>query len=65
LIYLFIPFLHAEEENFHLEKNQHKITLPLFAFHDRLAKLRKNKKEITLKSIFIEQLELASRFIIA
>ena len=61
LIDLFIPFLHAEEENFHLEKNQHKITLPLFAFHDRLAKLRKNQKEIALKSIFIDQLELAPK----
>ncbi|KAJ6889705.1 RNA polymerase alpha subunit [Populus alba x Populus x berolinensis] len=60
LIDLFIHFLHVEE-NFHLEKNQHKITLPLFAFHDRLAKLRKNKKEIALKSIFIDQLELAPK----
>nr|YP_010145834.1 RNA polymerase alpha subunit [Xylosma longifolia]QQO79673.1 RNA polymerase alpha subunit [Xylosma longifolia] len=61
LIDLFIPFLHAEEENFHLKKNQHKITLPLFAFHDRLAKLRKNQKEIALKYIFIDQLELAPK----
>ncbi|KAJ6897754.1 RpoA [Populus alba x Populus x berolinensis] len=44
LIDLFIRFLHIEEENFHLEKNQHKITLPFFACHDKLAKLRKNKK---------------------
>nr|QVV41420.1 RNA polymerase alpha subunit [Bridelia tomentosa] len=62
LIDLFIPFLYAEEEteeeNLDLEKNQHKITLPLFTFYDRLAKLRKQKKEITLKSIFIDQLEL-------
>nr|UDP57301.1 RNA polymerase alpha subunit [Melicytus chathamicus]UDP57469.1 RNA polymerase alpha subunit [Melicytus dentatus]UDP57553.1 RNA polymerase alpha subunit [Melicytus drucei] len=63
LIDLFIPFLYAEEENekeenLHLEKNQHKISLPLFTFHDRLIKLKKNKKEIVLKSIFIDQLEL-------
>nr|YP_009490116.1 RNA polymerase alpha subunit [Daphniphyllum oldhamii]YP_010688486.1 RNA polymerase alpha subunit [Daphniphyllum chartaceum]YP_010688834.1 RNA polymerase alpha subunit [Daphniphyllum calycinum]YP_010689617.1 RNA polymerase alpha subunit [Daphniphyllum longeracemosum]AWH11558.1 RNA polymerase alpha subunit [Daphniphyllum oldhamii]WBR73242.1 RNA polymerase alpha subunit [Daphniphyllum chartaceum]WBR73590.1 RNA polymerase alpha subunit [Daphniphyllum calycinum]WBR74808.1 RNA polymerase alpha len=61
LIDLFIPFLHAEEENLHLEGNQHKTTLPLFIFHDRLAKLRKNKKEIALKSIFIDQSELPPR----
>nr|YP_010163078.1 RNA polymerase alpha subunit [Millettia dura]QRI60870.1 RNA polymerase alpha subunit [Millettia dura] len=60
LINLFIPFLHAEEDNFNLENNQHKVTLPLFTFHNILAKakLRKNKKEIALKSIFIDQLEL-------
>nr|YP_010223100.1 RNA polymerase alpha subunit [Nanhaia speciosa]QXE39974.1 RNA polymerase alpha subunit [Nanhaia speciosa]UCJ03209.1 RNA polymerase alpha subunit [Nanhaia speciosa]BDI13137.1 RNA polymerase subunit alpha [Nanhaia fordii] len=63
LIDLFIPFLHAEEENLNLENNQHKVTLPLFTFQDRLAKdkLRKNKKEIALKSIFIDQLELPPR----
>nr|QKV44543.1 RNA polymerase alpha subunit [Heuchera abramsii]QKV44711.1 RNA polymerase alpha subunit [Heuchera caespitosa] len=61
LIDLFIPFLHAEEENLHLEDNQHKLTLPLFTFHDRLAKLRKNKKEIALKYIFIDQSELPPR----
>nr|YP_010629585.1 RNA polymerase alpha subunit [Begonia microsperma]WBN96531.1 RNA polymerase alpha subunit [Begonia microsperma] len=61
LIDLFIPFLHAEEENFHLTNNQHKITLPIFTFHDRLAKLRKNKKEIVFKSIFIDQSELPPR----
>ncbi|KAJ7942362.1 DNA-directed RNA polymerase subunit alpha, partial [Quillaja saponaria] len=61
LIDLFIPFLHAEEENLHLENNQHKVTLPLFTFHDRLAKLRKNKKEIVLKYIFIDQSELPPR----
>nr|YP_009490029.1 RNA polymerase alpha subunit [Saxifraga stolonifera]AWH11471.1 RNA polymerase alpha subunit [Saxifraga stolonifera]QKV45958.1 RNA polymerase alpha subunit [Saxifraga stolonifera] len=56
LIDLFIPFLHAEEENLHLEDNQHKLTLPLFTFHDRLAHLK--KKEIALKYIFIDQSEL-------
>nr|YP_009767453.1 RpoA [Hedysarum semenovii]QIS98071.1 RpoA [Hedysarum semenovii]UWV18536.1 RNA polymerase alpha subunit [Hedysarum semenovii] len=63
LIDLFIPFLHAEEENLNLENNQHKVTLPLFTFDDRLAKdkLRKNKKAIALKSIFIDQLELPPR----
>lgn len=44
LIELFIPFLHAEEDKLHLENNQHKVTLPLFTFHDRLTKLKKNKK---------------------
>nr|QQL04390.1 RNA polymerase alpha subunit [Polygala fallax] len=61
LIDLFLPFLHAEEENSHFENNQHKVTLPLFTFHDRLAKLRKKKNEITFKSIFIDQLELSPR----
>nr|QQH14429.1 RNA polymerase alpha subunit [Oxalis corymbosa] len=61
LIDLFIPFLHAEEENSHLETNQHKVTLPLFTFHDRLAKQRKIKKKIPLKYIFIDQLELTPR----
>nr|YP_010628341.1 RNA polymerase alpha subunit [Begonia convolvulacea]WBN95287.1 RNA polymerase alpha subunit [Begonia convolvulacea] len=61
LIDLFIPFLHVEEENFHLTNNQHKMTLPIFTFHDRLAKLRKNKKEIAFKSIFIDQSELPPR----
>jgi DNA-directed RNA polymerase subunit alpha len=31
------------------EKNQHKITLPFFAFHDRLAKLKKNKKRNSIE----------------
>ena len=63
LIDLFIPFLHAEEEKLNFENNQNKITSPLFTFHDRLVKdkLRKNQKEITLKSIFIDQLELPPR----
>nr|YP_010514175.1 RNA polymerase alpha subunit [Strongylodon macrobotrys]UXL85828.1 RNA polymerase alpha subunit [Strongylodon macrobotrys] len=63
LIDLFIPFLHAEEDNLNFEKNQHKVTLPLFTFHDRLAKdkLNKNKKEIAFKSIFIDQLELPAK----
>nr|YP_010233139.1 RNA polymerase alpha subunit [Brachystegia angustistipulata]QSX28261.1 RNA polymerase alpha subunit [Brachystegia angustistipulata] len=61
LIDFFIPFLHAAEENFNLENNQHKVTLPLFTFHDRLAKLRKKKNEIVLKYIFIDQFELPPR----
>nr|YP_009306808.1 RNA polymerase alpha subunit [Davidia involucrata]AOQ76892.1 RNA polymerase alpha subunit [Davidia involucrata]AQU64755.1 DNA-directed RNA polymerase alpha subunit [Davidia involucrata]AUF34151.1 RpoA [Davidia involucrata]QOZ40499.1 RNA polymerase alpha subunit [Davidia involucrata] len=61
LIDLFIPFLHTEEENLHLEDNQHKVTLPLFTFHEKLAKLRKNKKKIALKYIFIDQSELPTR----
>ncbi|YP_009692384.1 RpoA (chloroplast) [Impatiens glandulifera] len=59
LIDLFIPFLHMEEKNFHLEDNQHKTTLPLFYFHEKLTKLRKKKK--ALKYIFIDQLELPPR----
>nr|YP_010757119.1 RNA polymerase alpha subunit [Colona auriculata]UNV39007.1 RNA polymerase alpha subunit [Colona auriculata] len=61
LIDLFIPFLHAEEENLHLENNQHSVTLPFFPFHGRLAKLRKKKKEMALKYIFIDQSELPPR----
>nr|YP_009687319.1 RNA polymerase alpha subunit [Hippophae rhamnoides subsp. yunnanensis]QDW76066.1 RNA polymerase alpha subunit [Hippophae rhamnoides subsp. yunnanensis] len=61
LIDLLIPFLHAEEENFHLENNQHKIPLPLFTFHGGLPKPRKKKKEIALKYIFIDQSELPPR----
>uniref|UniRef100_A0AAU6N393 DNA-directed RNA polymerase subunit alpha n=1 Tax=Argentina fallens TaxID=3121448 RepID=A0AAU6N393_9ROSA len=61
LIDLFIPFLHAEEENFHFENNQHKVTLPLFTFHGKLANPKKSKKEITLKYIFIDQSELPPR----
>nr|YP_009162909.1 RNA polymerase alpha subunit [Rheum palmatum]YP_010193994.1 RNA polymerase alpha subunit [Rheum officinale]AKT93643.1 RNA polymerase alpha subunit [Rheum palmatum]QZR91575.1 RNA polymerase alpha subunit [Rheum officinale]UEK25751.1 RNA polymerase alpha subunit [Rheum lhasaense] len=61
LIDLFIPFLYAEKENFYLEDNQDRVTLPLFFFHDRLTELRKNKKKIALKSIFIDQLELPPR----
>nr|YP_009430747.1 RNA polymerase alpha subunit [Juglans cinerea]YP_009430913.1 RNA polymerase alpha subunit [Juglans major]YP_009430996.1 RNA polymerase alpha subunit [Juglans nigra]WDE75343.1 RNA polymerase alpha subunit [Juglans microcarpa]ASM81976.1 RNA polymerase alpha subunit [Juglans cinerea]ASM82142.1 RNA polymerase alpha subunit [Juglans major]ASM82310.1 RNA polymerase alpha subunit [Juglans nigra]QBG39925.1 RNA polymerase alpha subunit [Juglans nigra] len=61
LIELFIPFLHAKEEKLNLENKQHKVTLPLFTFHDRLAKLKKNQKEIALKSIFIDQSELPPR----
>nr|WBG73235.1 RNA polymerase alpha subunit [Aglaonema hybrid cultivar] len=61
LIDLFIPFLHAEEKDMHFEENKSRFTLPLFTFHDRLANLKKNKKEIALKCIFIDQSELPSR----
>ncbi|KAL2330951.1 hypothetical protein Fmac_018532 [Flemingia macrophylla] len=54
LIDLFIPFLHAEEDNLNFENNQHKVTLPLFTFHDILAKtkLRKNKKTNSIEIDF-------------
>nr|YP_009532184.1 RNA polymerase alpha subunit [Lamprocapnos spectabilis]AYA29295.1 RNA polymerase alpha subunit [Lamprocapnos spectabilis] len=61
LIDLFIPFLHAEEENTYLEDNPKNLTVPFLTYRDRLDKLRKNKKEIALKFIFIDQLELPSR----
>nr|AUT82857.1 RNA polymerase alpha subunit [Ranunculus flammula] len=62
LIDLFIPFLHAEEQDPNLKDNQKNgVTLPFFTFHDGLDKLRKNKKEIELKCIFIDQSELPSR----
>nr|YP_010489563.1 RNA polymerase alpha subunit [Polygonum ajanense]UWM11033.1 RNA polymerase alpha subunit [Polygonum ajanense] len=61
LIDLFIPFLYAEKENFHLEDNQNRVTLTPFLFHARLTELRKKKKKIALKSIFIDQLELPPR----
>jgi DNA-directed RNA polymerase subunit alpha len=61
LIDLFIPFLHAEEENLHLEDNQHKVSLPLFTFHNRLTDLSKNKMQKALKYLFIDQLELPPR----
>nr|YP_010975045.1 RNA polymerase alpha subunit [Amyema miraculosa]WNR57942.1 RNA polymerase alpha subunit [Amyema miraculosa] len=64
LIDLFIPFLHVEEENLHLEDNTYKMTLPLFTLNDRynrFTKLRINKEKITLKYIYIDQLELPPR----
>nr|YP_010691714.1 RNA polymerase alpha subunit [Vallesia antillana]WBU94901.1 RNA polymerase alpha subunit [Vallesia antillana] len=61
LIDFFIPFLHMEEENSHLENNQHAVPLSPFTFHDNLAKLIKKKKEIAFKSIFIDQSELPPR----
>nr|YP_010264703.1 RNA polymerase alpha subunit [Ranunculus pekinensis]QFV19189.1 RNA polymerase alpha subunit [Ranunculus bungei]UIO59834.1 RNA polymerase alpha subunit [Ranunculus pekinensis] len=62
LINLFIPFLHAEEQDKNLKDNQKNgVTLPFFTFHDGLDKLIKKKKEIELKCIFIDQSELPSR----
>nr|YP_009355367.1 RNA polymerase alpha subunit [Primula persimilis]ARB49284.1 RNA polymerase alpha subunit [Primula persimilis] len=61
LIDLFIPFFHTEEETLNLNDNKHKVTLPLFTFHDKLVKLKKNKKKIALKYIFIDQLKLPPR----
>nr|YP_010175899.1 RNA polymerase alpha subunit [Scleromitrion brachypodum]QSM34993.1 RNA polymerase alpha subunit [Scleromitrion brachypodum] len=61
LIDFFIPFLHMEEENSHLDNNQHRVPLSPFIFHDKLTKIRKNKKEIAFKSIFIDQSELPPR----
>uniref|UniRef100_UPI0030FEA9A1 RNA polymerase alpha subunit n=1 Tax=Primula cavaleriei TaxID=3043451 RepID=UPI0030FEA9A1 len=61
LIDLFIPFFHTEEETLNLDDNKHKVTLPLFTFHDKLVKLKKNKKKIALKYIFIDQLKLSPR----
>nr|YP_009428110.1 RNA polymerase alpha subunit [Echinacanthus lofouensis]ASV47998.1 RNA polymerase alpha subunit [Echinacanthus lofouensis] len=61
LIDLCIPFFQKEEENLSLEDNQDKVPLSPFSFHDKLDKLRKNKKKIELKSIFIDQSEFSPR----
>nr|WNR57232.1 RNA polymerase alpha subunit [Amyema quandang] len=64
LIDLFIPFLHVEEENLHLEDNTYKMTLPIFSLndrYDRFTKLKINKEKRTLKYIYIDQLELPPR----
>nr|AJS14452.1 RNA polymerase alpha subunit [Ruellia breedlovei] len=61
LIDLCIPFFQKEEENLPLEDNQHKAPLSPFSFHEKLDKLRKNKKKIALKSIFIDQSEFSPR----
>nr|YP_009309024.1 RNA polymerase alpha subunit [Joinvillea ascendens]YP_010293686.1 RNA polymerase alpha subunit [Joinvillea sp. Yi14364]ACT67298.1 RNA polymerase alpha subunit [Joinvillea plicata]AEZ49450.1 RNA polymerase alpha subunit [Joinvillea ascendens]AOS86767.1 RNA polymerase alpha subunit [Joinvillea ascendens]ULQ66490.1 RNA polymerase alpha subunit [Joinvillea sp. Yi14364] len=61
LIDLFIPFLHAEEEDTNFEENKNRFTLPLLTFQKRLTNLKKNKKGIPLNCIFIDQLELPSR----
>nr|AXN55082.1 RNA polymerase alpha subunit [Coilochilus neocaledonicum] len=59
LIDLFIPFLHAEEEDIHLQENENRWNLSLFSFQDRFTNLKKNKKGISLTWIFIDQLELS------
>nr|AYW12089.1 RNA polymerase alpha subunit [Burmannia disticha] len=61
LIDLFIPFLYAEEDKMHFEENKNKFTLLPFTFQEELTNLKKNKKEISLKHIFIDQLELSAR----
>ncbi|KAI3835759.1 hypothetical protein MKX03_009916 [Papaver bracteatum] len=61
LIDLFIPFLHAEERDTNLEENQNIVTIPFFTFQNKLDKLSKSKKDIALKCIFIDQLELSPR----
>nr|YP_009414761.1 RNA polymerase alpha subunit [Platycodon grandiflorus]ARR27766.1 RNA polymerase alpha subunit [Platycodon grandiflorus]UBK12165.1 RNA polymerase alpha subunit [Platycodon grandiflorus]UXO94463.1 RNA polymerase alpha subunit [Platycodon grandiflorus]WCD61556.1 RNA polymerase alpha subunit [Platycodon grandiflorus] len=61
LIDLFIPFLYTEEENFHLEDNQHMVPLRPSTLPDPFVKITKNKKKIALKSIFIDQSELPPR----
>nr|YP_009864780.1 DNA-directed RNA polymerase alpha chain [Uvularia grandiflora]QKE32775.1 DNA-directed RNA polymerase alpha chain [Uvularia grandiflora] len=61
LIDLFIPFLHAEEEDIKFKENKNRLTPSPFTFQDRLTNLKKNKKGIPLKCIFIDQLELPPR----
>nr|YP_005089527.1 RNA polymerase alpha subunit [Silene conica]AEC04035.1 RNA polymerase alpha subunit [Silene conica] len=61
LIDLLIPFLHAEEDNLNLADKKKKVSFLLLTFHDRLTQLRKKNKNIVLKSIFIDQLELPPR----
>nr|YP_010466036.1 RNA polymerase alpha subunit [Corydalis temulifolia]QOD41548.1 RNA polymerase alpha subunit [Corydalis temulifolia] len=61
LINLFIPFLHAEEQDIPLEDNLNIGAVPFLTYHDRLHKLKKNTKERVLKCTFIDQLELPSR----
>nr|YP_009437050.1 RNA polymerase alpha subunit [Grammatotheca bergiana]ATG27425.1 RNA polymerase alpha subunit [Grammatotheca bergiana] len=61
LIDLFIPFLQTEEENLHLEANQHMVPLRPSTLPDKLVQLKKNRKKIALKSIFIDQSELPPR----
>nr|YP_009130074.1 RNA polymerase alpha subunit [Campynema lineare]AJV88543.1 RNA polymerase alpha subunit [Campynema lineare]AKP49382.1 RNA polymerase alpha subunit [Campynema lineare]QKE31330.1 DNA-directed RNA polymerase alpha chain [Campynema lineare] len=61
LIDLFLPFLRMEEEGINFKENKNRFTLPLFTFQDRLTNLKKNKKGIPLKYIFIDQSELPSR----
>nr|ANO44966.1 RNA polymerase alpha subunit [Uvularia grandiflora] len=61
LIDLFIPFLHAEEEDIKFKENKNRLTPSPFTFQDGLTNLKKNKKGIPLKCIFIDQLELPPR----
>nr|QHN59503.1 RNA polymerase alpha subunit [Cleisostoma crochetii] len=61
LIDLLIPFLHAEEEDMNFKENENRWNLPLFSFQDKFTNLKKNKKEIPLTCIFIDQSELSPR----
>nr|AXN55081.1 RNA polymerase alpha subunit [Cryptostylis leptochila] len=61
LIDLFIPFLHAEEEDTNFQENENRWNLSLFSFQNRFTNLKKSKKEISLTCIFIDQLELSSK----
>nr|UPX07524.1 RNA polymerase alpha subunit [Leptocodon hirsutus] len=61
LIDFFIPFLHTDEENFHLEDNQHRVPLCPSTLSEKFVKITKNEKKIALKSIFIDQSELPPR----
>nr|YP_010388532.1 RNA polymerase alpha subunit [Illicium difengpi]YP_010430563.1 RNA polymerase alpha subunit [Illicium micranthum]YP_010430800.1 RNA polymerase alpha subunit [Illicium majus]YP_010430958.1 RNA polymerase alpha subunit [Illicium lanceolatum]YP_010534656.1 RNA polymerase alpha subunit [Illicium brevistylum]UPQ43182.1 RNA polymerase alpha subunit [Illicium difengpi]USS58091.1 RNA polymerase alpha subunit [Illicium micranthum]USS58328.1 RNA polymerase alpha subunit [Illicium majus]USS58486.1 len=61
LIDLFLPFLHAEEQDINVEDNQNRATAPLFTFHDGLTNIGKRKKGIALKRVFIDQSELPTR----
>lgn len=61
LIDLFIPFLQTEEENLHFEDNKYMFPLRPSILPDKVVKIRKNKKKIALKSIFIDQLDLPPR----
>nr|YP_009340445.1 RNA polymerase alpha subunit [Lobelia thuliniana]APQ40017.1 RNA polymerase alpha subunit [Lobelia thuliniana] len=61
LIDLFIPFLQTEEESLHFEDNQDMLPLRPSILPEKLVKIRKNKKKIALKSIFIDQLDLPPR----
>ncbi|KAE9617798.1 putative DNA-directed RNA polymerase [Lupinus albus] len=56
---LFLEIWTNGKENLNFENNQHKVNLPPFTFDDLFEKRRKNKKEIALKSIFIDQFELS------
>nr|QBE88748.1 RNA polymerase alpha subunit [Hypertelis spergulacea] len=58
---LFIPFLHAEEENFNFEDNPEKVSFHPIPFHTRLTEGSQNQQNRAWKSLFIDQLELPSR----
>nr|YP_009405529.1 RNA polymerase alpha subunit [Lobelia petiolata]ASA37603.1 RNA polymerase alpha subunit [Lobelia petiolata] len=61
LIDLFIPFLQTEEESLHFEDNQYMLPLRPSILPEKLVQIKKNKKKIALKSIFIDQLDLPPR----